>query len=106
MATHDPKLQQKTDACVPQVQCPQPQAEDCNAEVQLTGKLMHMECCCPRLYTRTYIIDIGPQTEPQLQAYLANTVASWENAGYLILGHSLVDTGAGWKLGLTVGWYA
>ncbi len=69
------------------------------------GKIM-MPCCCPRLYTRTQILQLGPQSEPDLQNLLQTTVSNYEASGYLVLGHSLIDTGAGWVLGLTIGWYA
>jgi hypothetical protein len=102
------KVQLKVDAkhCCPDCPAPTPQQEEpCEADVALTGKLT-MECCCPRLYTRTFHTQLAPQSEAALLAYLAATAAAWEAGNYLLLGHSIVDTGSGWLFGLTVGWYA
>jgi len=79
--------------------------ETCEAEVTLSGKLHGLTCCCPHLVTRTFAIDVGPRTEAQLRAFNQGTANAWEAAGYLIQAHSLIDTGAGWMLLLTVGWY-
>jgi len=95
----------KEDRCEPNMPCPQPEPRDCEGDITLQGKLV-MECCCPQLRTKTFIINIGPQTEASLFTFLQNTVDSWESNGYLVMAHSLVDTGAGWGLGLTVGYYA
>ena len=43
---------------------------------------------------------------PALISFLAATTTSWEAGGYVILAHSITDTGSNWLLGLTVGWYA
>ncbi len=102
---HNVECKKEATRCCPSTPPPDPQAEPCMADVELTGKLT-MECCCPQMYTRTFFIQLGPQTEPQLNAFVNGTVAAWEGAGYLVLAHSIVDTGAGWMIGLTVGWYA
>lgn len=80
---------------------PAPQQEE---QEYCEGKIM-LPCCC-KLQTRTQILNIGPQTEAQLITLLQTTVSNYEASGYLILAHSLIDTGAGWALGLTIGWYA
>ncbi len=103
--THDVKIVVQQDRCEPDIPPPGTQQEPCEADVQLAGKLT-MECCCPRLYTRTQIVNIGPQSEASLINFLQGTVNAYETTGYLVLAHSLIDTGAGWALGLTVGWYA
>ena len=89
-----------SDGCVPDAPAPQQnEPEYCHGTIK-------MECCCPRLYTRTFIVPIGPQTEPQVTTFLGNTVTSYESNGYLVMAHGLVDVGAGWLLTLTIGWYA
>lgn len=100
----DFKNVEQKDGCKPDTPA-QPQAtkDPCTGEIHGT---VSMECCCPMLRTRTFIVSIGPQTEPQVAAYLQNTVNAYEGSGYMILAHSLVDVGAGWLLGLTVAWYA
>ena len=103
--THEVKPVIQNDCACPDVPPPTTEQEPCEADIQLAGKLF-LECCCPRLYTRTQIIQIGPQSEGNLQAFLQGTVNAYEGAGYVVLGHSLIDTGAGWLLGLTVGWFA
>ena len=93
------------DAYKPNADAPgtQDEHELCEAEIQ---GMIKMPCCCPRLYTRTQILSLGPQTEAQLVNLLQSTVSNYEASGYLVLAHSLIDTGAGWALGLTIGWYA
>ncbi len=89
----------KGDHCHPQHRCPDPHEHDhCEGTIKL-------DCHCAKLRTQTFIVNIGPQSEPSLNSFLQTTVNAWEAAGFLILGHSLIDTGAGWMLGLTVGWY-
>lgn len=94
------QVKQTAERCEPSQPAPQ-QTENpmCNGTFQ-------MECCCPKLRTRTFALQLGPMTEAQLRTYIQNTVNAYESSGYMILGHSLVDIGAGWMLGLTVGWYA
>lgn len=90
----------KGNGCGPSEPAPQQTNEEyCEGTIRIP-------CCCPKLMTRTFIVPIGPQTEPQVAGFMSTTVNNYEANGYLILGHSLVDTGAGWLLGLTVGWYA
>ena len=103
--THKVEPVNQGDHCEPNVPPPTTEEERCEADVQLAGKL-YLECCCPRLYSETQIVNIGPQSEGDLQAFLQGTVNAYEGVGYVVLAHSLVDTGAGWLLGLTVGWYA
>ena len=106
MADHDVNANVQQDAIHPDCPAPTPQQEDpCEGDLTLSGKLV-MPCCCPRLYTRTFILDLPPQTETALTAQKQATVNAWETAGYLILAHSTEDTGAGTRLGLTVAWYA
>lgn len=103
---HNVQAKQEANRCTPDCPAPQPQQEEpCEGEVRLTGALV-MPCCCPRLHTRSFAIQVGPQTEAQVQAYIQATVNAWEGAGYLIMAHSLTDIGGGWLLNLTVGWYA
>ena len=90
---------EKNGAFEPNEPAPQQDQEYCE------GKIM-MPCCCPQLHTRTQILNIGPQTIQQLQQLLQQTVSNYEAQGYLVLAHSIMDAGAGWKLGLTIGWYA
>ena len=77
--------------------------EMCEGTIEGTVKI---ECCCPMLYTRTLGIALGPQTEPQLAAAVGGTAQAYEASGYRVIAHSLVDTGSGWQLFLTIGWYA
>ena len=109
----DVKAVVKADHCEPSCPCPETpttqQDEPCMGT--FTGAIsgtVQMECCCccPQLRTRTFHVDIGPRTLPALIAFLQNTTAAWENGGYVILAHSITDTGSNWLLGLTVGWYA
>ncbi len=78
--------------------------EHCKGEIQGTVTL-HCDNHCHQLRTRTMIVAISPRTEPQLRAFELATFQAWENAGYLIMAHSLIDTGAGWSLTFTVAWY-
>ena len=94
-----------TDDFHPDCPAPTPQQEDpCEGDIQLSGKLVY-HCCCPRLYTRTFILKLGPQTEPQLMTTAQGTVNAWEAGGYLVLAHSLTDLGSEWLFNLTIGWY-
>lgn len=108
MSDFNPDVNQTDDCCLPCDPCPVPTTqEECIGE--LTGSItgaISMPCCCPRLYTRTFVLNIGPQTEPTLLTFLQGTVTAWETSGYLVLGHSTTDIGAGWKFSFTVGWYA
>ena len=95
----DCKIVQKTDHCHPHTHCPEPVNEQCEGRFTF-------ECCCPRLRTQTFVINIGPQTEPQLRTFVGNTANAWEAGGFVIQAVNVLDTGAGWMLTLTVGWYA
>lgn len=113
MADFEPTNVVKQDRCEPQQPPPEPTPQQTDPCVgQLTGSItgtVTMEnccCCCPQLRTRTFIVPISPQTVPQLQTFMQNTVNSYEAQGFVVLAHSLTDTGAGWTLGLTIGWYA
>jgi len=88
----------KPDHCQPGQPVPHEEHEPC------VGTFTMERCCC-KLMTRTFVLQEGPKTEPQLLAFNQATFTAWENAGYLILSQSLVDTGAGWQLSFTVGWY-
>lgn len=111
----DFKVQNKVTAnsCEPSTPAPTPQQEE-PCEGVLTGRAhgcleiegkVEMPCCCPQLRSQTFIVPINPQGIPQLQGFLQNTVTAYENQGYVILAHSLIDSGSGWVLGLTIGWY-
>ena len=99
---------QKADRCEPSEPAPQQQdQEPCQGTLEgsISGTL-RMDCCCPRLITRTFIIQLPPQQVSNLLQVLQNTVGAYENNGYMVLAHSLTDTGGGWMLGLTIGYYA
>ncbi len=85
--------------CVPDVPAPQQAEEYCEGTFR-------MEKCCCNLNTRTFILNIGPQSESNLITFLQNTVNAYESGGYVIIGHSVTDIGAGWLFALTVGWYS
>ncbi len=104
MSEFECELVQKPDHCQPTHECPDPgQAEECEGSIEGVIKL---NCRCPHLHTKTFVINIGPQTEPQLRAFVGNTANAWENAGYVIQAVNVIDTGAGWMLVIAVGWYA
>jgi len=107
---------QKADCHCPSTPVPTPQEpEVCDSQFsgnlsgnlsgQLSG-LLKMQCCCPQLRSKTFVIPVPPQQNPAFQAYLAASIAAWEGAGYLILAHHSIDVGGGWVLVFTVGWYA
>lgn len=106
---HDVKAVVEQDCCKPDCPAPTPQQTDEYCEGTLTGTIngtVRMEkCCCPQLMTRTFIVDIGPRNLAALIAFLQSTVTAYETTGYLVLAHSLTDTGSNWLLGLTIGWY-
>ena len=108
MAEHtvNPKVQQ--DGIHPDCPAPTPQQQEpCEGEIMgtISGKLIY-ECCCDRLYTRTFAIKVGPQTDDQVVATIQSTVSAWEANGYLVLAHSITDLGGSWLVGITVGWYS
>ena len=105
--THDVQNQMDNDCCKPDCPPPSTQDEPCTGTLSgaITGTVT-MDCCCPRLYSRTFILNPPPQTIAQLQTYLQNTVSAYENSGYIVLAHSVTDAGGGWVVGLTVAWYA
>lgn len=97
------EIVQKPDHCHPVTHCPEHQDHDeCEGSIQGTIKL---DCRCPQLHTRTFVINVGPQQEPALRTFVGNTTSAWENAGYVIQAINVLDTGAGWMMVLTVGWY-
>ncbi len=103
--THDVKIVVQQDHCEPDI--PPPPTTDqgpCEGDIQLAGRIV-LNCECCRLVSRTNIVNIGPQTEASLITFLQGTVNAYEGMGYVVLAHSLVDTGSGWLLGLTVAWY-
>ena len=95
----DCRIVTKPDHCHPHAPCPVPQEETCKGTISL-------DCHCPRLFTRTFVQNIGPQTEPALRANVQTTANAWEAGGYVVQALNVLDTGAGWMLTLTVGWYA
>ncbi len=102
MSDFEPQMVQHDSHCEPQE--PPPGTDDV-CEGTITGTV-RLECCCPRLYSRTLQANIGPQAEADMANFIVATANSYEANGYVVLGHSLTDTGAGWRLFLTVGWYA
>ena len=107
MAEHKVQAVFKNNTIHPDCPAPTPQQEEpCEGELQgsITGKV-YLKCCCPRLYTATAILEIGPQTVAQLRAILQNTASAWETNNYLLLGSHITDTGGGWIVGLHIGWY-
>ena len=54
--------------------------------------------------TSTVGVDIPPQSEADMMAFISNTAQAFEAAGYRIQAHSLVDKGAGWIFFVTIGW--
>lgn len=83
---------------------PKGKVEAATGEHPCDGTL-RIHCCCPQLTTSTFTHDFGPQTEAQLLAAADSLLSAWEAAGYLVIAHSLVDTGAGWAMVITVGAY-
>jgi hypothetical protein len=79
---------------------------ECHGSIQGTIRLECDGCGgCEKLKTETNIISVPPQTEGNFANFLQTTVSNYENDGYLILAHSVVDVGGGWLVGLTIGWY-
>lgn len=102
--THTCENQQGSDGFGPDCPAPTPQQkEPCTGTI--TGTVQ-MECCCPRLYTRTFALLLPPDFAANIQGTIQSTVNNYESNGYLVLAHSLTDSGGGWLLGLTIGWYA
>ena len=112
MTEHDVTNVTGADGCHPDMPAPEvptttgdgdEHPHNCHGHINGTVSL---HCCCPRLHSRTWAVEVGPRTEPQLRSYAASTLNAYEAAGYVVLAHSLVDAGAGWILTLTIGWYA
>ncbi len=104
---HKCEVVQKPDHCHPSHPAPgqhDDHDEHCTGEIQGTVTL-HCDNHCHQLRTRTFVINEPPQTEVVSRAFEQNTFNAWENAGYLVLAHSLLDTGGGREFILTVGWY-
>ena len=93
----------------PDVPAPDPQeaGEPCEGRLEgtLTGRVFFDQCCCCKLKSETLIIDTGPISDADLVNLLQTTVTNYENAGYLILAHSLLDVGGSRVIGLTIAWY-
>lgn len=54
--------------------------------------------------THTMLVALPPMTEADMHAAVIATCTGWEAQGFRIQAHSLVDTGGGWTMFLTVGW--
>jgi hypothetical protein len=79
---------------------------DAQGSLSLQGRIMmECDCCGSRFKTKTQILQVPPQTETSFDAFLQAQVDAIENAGKLVIAHSIVDAGAGWIVGLTVGEY-
>ncbi len=99
--TIEPKNIQDKTHCRPHEPRPHHEHHDhhkCHGTIEL-------DCHCPILKTKTFVLNVGPQTEATLLTFEGNTFAAWENAGYNIMAHSITDTGSGWLFVFTVGWY-
>jgi len=95
------------DHCHPDHPAPDPGHDhdgDCKGVIQ-GNVTLHCDNHCHRLRTRSFVINIPPQTEPAMRAFEQATFNAWENGGYLVMAHSIVDVGAGWNLSLTIAWY-
>jgi hypothetical protein len=74
--------------------------------MQFSGAIrLECDCCGSRFKTKTQILQVPPQTEQSFDSFLQAQVDAIENAGKLVIAHSIVDAGAGWIVGLTVGEY-
>ncbi len=95
-------FKQNTDHCAPSHAHEEHHDEDnhCHGTVELKCN-NH----CHQLRTRSFVVNVPPQNEVQLRAFIQNTFNAWQNAGYLIMAHSVIDTGAGWTFAFTVGFY-
>ncbi len=100
--TQDIGFEEHDDHCAPS----QPQQhhedhdDDCKGEI-----VLHCNSHCHQLRTRSFVINVAPQTEAQLRAFMQNTFNAWQNANYLVMAHSVIDTGSGWTFTFTVGYY-
>ncbi len=108
MANHDAI---KTGDCYgptgPPPEPPTPQAEHENCEGTIEGQIkLHCHTHCLRLKSHTMVLVLGPQSEADLVTLIQGTAQAYEASGYVVLAHNLADTGAGWVLGLTIGYYA
>lgn len=100
-AAPEPKNVEEKTHCHPH----QPRPHDDHHDHHKCHGHFELDCHCPILKTKTFVINVGPQTEAALMAYQQNTFSAWENAGYNVMAHSITDTGAGWLFVLTVAWY-
>ena len=79
---------------------------DAEGSIALQGRIrLECDCCGARFKTKTQIIQVPPQTEGSFDSFLQAQVDAIENSGKLVIAHSIVDAGAGWIVGLTVGEY-
>jgi hypothetical protein len=77
---------------------------DAQGSINLQGRIMmQCDCCGCRFKTKTTILQVPPQTEQSFDQFLQTQVDNIENSGKLVIAHSIVDAGAGWIVGLTVG---
>ena len=100
-----PKQAKPGQSAAPTADCPDPmpgtqQEHEC--DISLTGKL---RMCCPCLMSRTFVIDLNPSDLASMKAAVGTTAQAYEAGGWIVLGHSFADVGAGWVLFLTIGWY-
>lgn len=92
-------IKQQADRCAPSEPAPQIEEQEyCEGTIK-------MQCCCPRLQTRSWALSIGPQNTEQARAFVQNTAQTWEANGYIVLAYGITDIGGGWLLTLTVGYY-
>jgi hypothetical protein len=112
MTEYVPQIVVKGDICTPKDPIPTPvptPQNECVEQITLTGSVTaNCECCCPRLRTRTLAHQYTPQQSAAMRTAASGTLNAWEAAGFVILGHSLVQAGpavGGWVFIWTVGWY-
>ena len=91
----------------PTVQSEQCEGEIYDANLHIGDCCFHakirMDCCCTREFTRTFVLQFGPQTEPQVSANGVGTLNAYEMMGWKVVAHSFTDVGGGWLMFLTIG---
>ena len=60
---------------------------------------------CPRMRSKTIIAKLNQAPFNGLRTQMQDLVDYYEGQDYVVLAHSLVDVGAGWMVGLSVGYY-